>query len=289
MKKRIWRPRPDARAFVGSRRLGVVRGRAFRLVFVGLLTALFWFFGVPGVSPGPRFQGIPRFSGIPEARADEIAAATALKVQGVRSDDVLKMRAGPSAKSRVVGSIPHDATGIKALRGTRRRGADNWSFVEYRGKQGWVARRFLALDEGEGGAALKGKRGLRCHGTEPHWRLDLDAGAVIDPGGGVTDPGGGVAGDAGRGGGLDEGPCVLDELGDKTTYRCGQRIESANRTNIWSIYLTGVASKGGAAAGVAFFERSGRCSDDASDRAFPIAVQVRFDDRMLSGCCEESK
>lgn len=281
-KKRIWRRRPVARAFAGSRRLGLVSALASRSVLAGALTAFLWFFGVPGMSPGPRFQVIGRFSGIPEARADEIAAATALKVQGVRSDDVLKMRAGPSAKARVVGSIPHDAKGIKALRGTRRRGSDNWSFVEYRGKQGWVARRFLALDEGEGGAALKGKRGLRCHGTEPHWRLDLDAGAVIDPGGGVT-------GDAGRGGGLDEGPCVLDELGDKTTYRCGQRIESANRTNIWSIYLTSVASKGGASAGVAFFERSGRCSDDASDRAYPIAVQVRFPDRMLSGCCEESK
>ncbi|MBK8010157.1 MAG: SH3 domain-containing protein [Deltaproteobacteria bacterium] len=255
------------RTTIRTRKMGSAMGRAMGRaigvvsVVAGLLTAL------------------------SAAHAEDPTGAITLRVQGVRSDDVLKMRAGPSAKARVVGSIPPDATGIRELRATRRKvdkGDDNWAFVEYRRVKGWVARRYLAPDEVEGAVSSEGLPGLRCHGTEPHWRLDLG----LD-----------LASEGQR--------CVFDELGDKTAYRCGQRIESANRSNAWSISLMTVESSGSGASkdarlqkdstnvapqiGVAFFERSGRCTDDAADRAFPISVHLRLADQMFSGCCEERK
>lgn len=88
------------------------------------------------------------------------------RVSGVAADDVLNVRAGPSAKDPIVGTVPPNADGLRNLGCTggltftewekasasereaaRRR---RWCRIEYRGVVGWVAGRFLA--EGSGGA-----------------------------------------------------------------------------------------------------------------------------------------
>ena len=83
-------------------------------------------------------------------------------VTGVASNDVLNLRDVPSADSKSLAGIPYNARGLKHL-GCRRseisfqdwvqlskaqRAAANveWCRVEYRGKQGWVAGRFLKPD-----------------------------------------------------------------------------------------------------------------------------------------------
>ena len=83
-------------------------------------------------------------------------------VTGVGSNDVLHLRDVPSADSKSLAGIPYNARGLKHL-GCRRseisfqdwvqlskaqRAAANveWCRVEYRGKQGWVAGRFLKPD-----------------------------------------------------------------------------------------------------------------------------------------------
>jgi hypothetical protein len=88
-------------------------------------------------------------------------------VTGVARNDVLHLRDVPSADSKSLAGIPYNARGLKHL-GCRRnemafqdwvklskpaREAANmqWCRVEYRGKQGWVAGRFLKPD----GAAAK--------------------------------------------------------------------------------------------------------------------------------------
>ena len=83
-------------------------------------------------------------------------------VTGVDAGDVLNMRDVASADSRKVGSIPPDARGLKNLgclskqpsleawmRMTDAEKQDAkilWCRVEYRGRQGWVAARYLKDD-----------------------------------------------------------------------------------------------------------------------------------------------
>lgn len=86
-------------------------------------------------------------------------------VTGIAPTDVLNMRAEPRADGRVVSRLPHDAKGLRNLgcRGTpsfqqwqrmsdaekERSRRSRWCRVEYRGRSGWVAGRFLV----EGGPA----------------------------------------------------------------------------------------------------------------------------------------
>jgi len=83
-------------------------------------------------------------------------------VTGVASDDVLNLRDVPSADSKSLGGIPPQAHGLKHLGCLKPEpGLDRWMTmtpderanaklawcrVEYRGRQGWVAARFLKPD-----------------------------------------------------------------------------------------------------------------------------------------------
>jgi hypothetical protein len=81
-------------------------------------------------------------------------------VSGVAAGDVLHLRSGQSARAGLVAKIPHDAKGLRNLgcqggpsfsAWTRMTAAQRasaarrrWCKVEYAGKRGWVAGRFLA-------------------------------------------------------------------------------------------------------------------------------------------------
>jgi uncharacterized protein YgiM (DUF1202 family) len=85
-------------------------------------------------------------------------------VTGVRSNDTLNMRMAPSADSEAIARIPHNARGLKnhgcpndvtfeqwkrmtkAQRDLAAR--SRWCQVEYQGRKGWVASRFLREDAG---------------------------------------------------------------------------------------------------------------------------------------------
>ena len=87
------------------------------------------------------------------------------KVVGVAADDVLNIRAEPSASARIIGTIPPGADNVrshgckggltfaeweKATPAERAAGRRNrWCQISYRGMKGWVAGRFL----GEGSGA----------------------------------------------------------------------------------------------------------------------------------------
>lgn len=87
-------------------------------------------------------------------------------VTGVRSNDVLHLRDVPSAEAKSLADIPPNARGLKNL-GCRRDQASleqwmrmskaqrevpptPWCRVDYQGKQGWVAARYLRKDERAG-------------------------------------------------------------------------------------------------------------------------------------------
>jgi hypothetical protein len=83
-------------------------------------------------------------------------------VTGVAPDDVLHLRDVPSAHSKSLADIPFNARGLKnfgcrrgqlpfdqwaRMNEAQRRAANTkWCRVEFRGKQGWVAGRFLKED-----------------------------------------------------------------------------------------------------------------------------------------------
>src|SRR6185436_5726256 len=59
-------------------------------------------------------------------------------VTRVAKDDVLYVRVEPSAMSRIVGSTPHDATGIEGLGPVTTKGGSIWRRVRFRSLEGWV-------------------------------------------------------------------------------------------------------------------------------------------------------
>ena len=83
-------------------------------------------------------------------------------VTGVAPDDVLHMRDVPHGDSRILTDIPPTARGLKALgcitpepsfdrwasmtEAERANAKLEWCRVEYHGRQGWVASRFLKPD-----------------------------------------------------------------------------------------------------------------------------------------------
>jgi len=87
-------------------------------------------------------------------------------VTGVAKDDVLHMRDVPSGDSQSIAKIPPDAKGLRNLgclskqlslddwagmtKEQRRLTETRWCRVEYQGKQGWVAARFIVREEGGG-------------------------------------------------------------------------------------------------------------------------------------------
>jgi hypothetical protein len=91
-------------------------------------------------------------------------AATFWSVTGVAAGDVLHLRDVPSAESRSLANIPPNAHGLKHLgcrrnqpalevwmrmdQAQREAAQTLWCRVEYKGKQGWVAGRFLRVDPG---------------------------------------------------------------------------------------------------------------------------------------------
>jgi hypothetical protein len=87
-------------------------------------------------------------------------------VTGVRSDDVLHLRDMPSAESKSLAGIPPNAQGLTNLgcrrdppsldqwarmsKAQREVPTTQWCRVDYQGKQGWVAARYLRKDERAG-------------------------------------------------------------------------------------------------------------------------------------------
>jgi uncharacterized protein YgiM (DUF1202 family) len=83
-------------------------------------------------------------------------------VTGVARGDVLHLRDMPSADSRSLARIPPDARGLRHLgcrrnqppleqwmrmsQQQRQEAQTEWCRVDYRGKEGWVAGRFLKKD-----------------------------------------------------------------------------------------------------------------------------------------------
>lgn len=89
-----------------------------------------------------RYNGVTGWSSM-KYLAREASVDSLYRVRGVRSDDVLFIRAEPSLKSKQVGSIPPDGRGVKKLGPCK----DDRCKISYRGVTGWSSMKYLVADK----------------------------------------------------------------------------------------------------------------------------------------------
>jgi len=92
------------------------------------------------------------------------------RVVGVAADDMLNVRAGPSAATEDIGDLPPGTGGIEIAAISADGG---WGRLLWQEGDGWVAMRYLAPDPQPGIGDTDLPAGLLCTGTEPFWSLRL--------------------------------------------------------------------------------------------------------------------
>lgn len=94
------------------------------------------------------------------------------RVMGVAQNDQLNIRAQPNARAQIIGSLAHDAQHIEVV---SQQG--NWGQVNLREGSGWVALRFMQVEDTTLYETLDFD--ATCFGTEPFWSLAVDSGARL--------------------------------------------------------------------------------------------------------------
>lgn len=90
-----------------------------------------------------------------------LATPTLYDVTGVAANDVLNIRAEPSARARIIGTLPANARGIEVVDTA----PNGWMRIYDGRRTGWVNGRYLMR------AAPVAAPQLTCLGTEPFWSL----------------------------------------------------------------------------------------------------------------------
>ena len=170
------------------------------------------------------------------------------RVTGVAADDVLNIRAAPSASAAIRGSFAPDGTGIEV---TARDETGRWGRVNAGESAGWVSMRYLQLME-PGPDVLLSRR-LHCFGTEPFWSLDIEQGrrsAFRTPG-----------------------------AAEQQYPGTGRLVPARGRPGRFAI---------GLADGAAAVIRREECNDGMSDQAYGLGIGLLMAEEGLtlySGCC----
>jgi uncharacterized membrane protein len=178
-------------------------------------------------------------------------------VTGVASDDVLNIRAYPSAGASQIGQLAHDTRGVEVVALNR---DATWGQVNTWEWAGWVNMRYLTRQPGPDWTALASP--LKCHGTEPFWSL------AYDP----------------------SGPrLTLEQMDSPAPLHLHPegRIPTQGRPGQIGIRLAGPAQEGFATL------TAQDCTDGMSDRRFGLAVALFLSPAPdgaaqslgLSGCC----
>jgi len=167
-------------------------------------------------------------------------------VVGVATDDVLNVRAGPSASEPIIGTLAPDARNIEIVA----RPDGNWGRVNTGERAGWASMRYLARQPGQGWGMIPAA--LACFGTEPFWSLDITAGNT----------------------GFFATPEVT------TPLTVTDRVAGVARPDRFAIMAEG--SEGDVTAIVSYEA----CNDGMSDRLYGMALDVLMEPGVLySGCC----
>ncbi|MFV0301489.1 MAG: COG3650 family protein, partial [Paracoccus sp. (in: a-proteobacteria)] len=110
---------------------------------------------------------------LPAHATPEYILPTLFNVTDVEADDVLNIRAEPSARAAIIGRLAHDRTHVEVVE--ERSG---WGRVNSGEGSGWVSMRYLAY-RSDVWRAGKLPASFTCHGTEPFWGLSVRQGQLI--------------------------------------------------------------------------------------------------------------
>ena len=189
------------------------------------------------------------------AAATQDAWPALFDVTGVAADDVLNVRAEPSAASAIVGTIAQDARDVEVIAPNARQ---TWGQVNAGEAPGWVSLRFLRRQPGQWLGAIPEVR--HCVGTEPFWSLSLDRDGAVTFATPDRDPVGGT---------------ILE------------RVAAEGRRDRYAV--TGVLDGPTGDEHLALRLALASCGDGMSDRSYGIEADLILDGadgaRLLSGCC----
>lgn len=171
-------------------------------------------------------------------------------VQEVAANDILNIRAEPSANAEVIGTLAHDARSIEVV---ATNDAGNWGRVNSGEGSGWVNLHYMAA-RGVHIDNYNLPNGLFCMGTEPFWS--------------VSNIGGALHYDTPDAPGQDMPIWIAQDTGIAEDLR---RM----------VHMGGIGGQASA------FIYPASCSDGMSDRAFGLAISLMTapDAPLLSGCC----
>ncbi|MFD1914204.1 COG3650 family protein [Halodurantibacterium flavum] len=189
----------------------------------------------------------------PALATREYILPTLFDVEGVRADDVLNIRAEPSATAGIIGTLSADTRDIEVVEFDA---TGRWARINRDERTGWVAARYLAYQVGiweDGGLPPS----LVCHGTEPFWALRPAAEEIT-----LSRPD------------HDEMRLPLRRVLSSPVFRDPRRVFAAGT---------------GPGANVTVFMTPKLCSDGMSDRLFGLEATVMLETEigaeLLLGCC----
>lgn len=179
----------------------------------------------------------------------EQATATVI---GVAADDTLNLRATPGNKAQILEEIPPNATVTPTGRSQQLQ-TSTWQEVRYIHHTGWVNARFLnnRQDDAEG-APLPPP--LFCFGNEPFWSLSWDRSGAAK-----------CEETCEASAGLRVSPLTPSAFPDTLDFT----VRTAEDDRFLSVHIT----------------KTGKCSDDMSDRVYPYAITAHGTPGDLQGCC----
>ncbi len=179
-------------------------------------------------------------------------------VSGVQADDVLNLRANPTASAEIVGTLPHDATNIEVIRPSDSLG---WGLVNTAERTGWLSLAFLQRQPEQWAGSMPNVR--QCFGTEPFWSIKLGDTAI-----------------------LLSMPDRADRAGlISARYRSQSRLDRF-------VYGGALISEGSEGQNALLSIRLEACNDGMSDRAYGIGLDMLLtgaanptENVLFSGCC----
>lgn len=188
----------------------------------------------------------------PALATQEYVLPTLFDVAGVAPDDVLNIRAEPSAAAEIIGHLEPDAERIEVV---AHDASGRWAQINTGERSGWVSLAYLAYrtDVWRDGAMPDA---LACFGTEPFWS--------------VTKDGEGLAYETPS---IDRRGYRIDDIAGSGVFRDPRRAVAASHEGRTMTLVMVPAS----------------CSDGMSDRAFGLDATVVLghagEVTLLRGCC----